>query len=172
MKEAKFTVPGEPRGKGRPRFATRKTKDGRTFAKAYTPNETVVYENLVRMEYERQCGGIFFPKDTPVEMSITAYYQIPKSVSKKKARMMLEGKIRPLRKPDSTNVQKSIEDGINTVAYHDDAQIVDSQICRYYGEIPRVEVTIREIVQEGENADAQGKADTGNDMRRSGTGEG
>ena len=47
--ELKFTVHGEPKGKGRPRF---NTKTGH----AITPKDTVIYENLVRMEYLNQCG--------------------------------------------------------------------------------------------------------------------
>ena len=43
--EVKFTVYGEPKGKGRPRFST---KTGH----AMTPKDTVNYETLVHMEYE------------------------------------------------------------------------------------------------------------------------
>ena len=54
--ELKFTVHGEPKGKGRPRF---NTKTGH----AITPKDTVIYENLVRMEYLNQCGETKFPDD-------------------------------------------------------------------------------------------------------------
>lgn len=53
--EIRFTVHGEPKGKGRPRF----TKTGH----AVTPKDTVIYENLVRMEYLNQCGETKFPDD-------------------------------------------------------------------------------------------------------------
>ena len=43
----KFTIPGPPQGKGRPRF----TKSGHT----YTPAKTAEYEKLVQAEYIRQC---------------------------------------------------------------------------------------------------------------------
>ena len=46
--KAKFTVLGEPKGKGRPRFIP---KTGR----AITPKDTVQYENLVKLEYQTQC---------------------------------------------------------------------------------------------------------------------
>ena len=51
MKEIKFTIPGPPQGKGRPRFSRR----GK-FVTTFTPDKTVLYENLIRMEYQRQCG--------------------------------------------------------------------------------------------------------------------
>lgn len=137
--KVKFTVLGSPVGKGRPRF-----KNTGNFVQTYTPKETVSYENLVKLEYRRQCNDFKFDKETPVDMRITAYYAIPKSASKKKKALMLERKIRPIKKPDSSNVVKSIEDALNGIAYHDDTQIVDSQIRRFYGENPKVVVTIQE----------------------------
>ena len=138
--QVSFTVLGEPRGKGRPRATVRGG-----FAKVYTPNDTVVYENLIRVEYERQCGGAFFDKGRPVEMDIVAVYGIPRSASKKKVAMMQSGEIRPLKKVDSSNLLKAVEDSLNGVAYHDDVQIVETHVSRFYGENPRVVVTIKDV---------------------------
>lgn len=149
-KEARFIVLGEPKPKGRPRFSVRRRRNKKSFVSVWTPVETMAYEEAVRTEYKRQCGGVFFEKGVPVTMEVTAYYQIPKSASKKKAGMMREGAIRPTKRPDSTNVLKAIEDSINGVAYHDDSQIVDSTISRFYSETPRVEVVIKETVWKGE----------------------
>lgn len=132
----KFTVLGEPRGKQRPRV----TRKGNT----YTPAETVQYENLVRMEYRRQCGDYRFPDDAALDMRIMAYYAIPKSASKKKRQEMLERRIRPLKKSDWDNVGKIIADSLNEIAYKDDVQIVDGQVRKFYSDKPRVVVTIQE----------------------------
>lgn len=150
MKEAKFTIPGEPKPKGRPRFSVRKGKDGKSFISTRTPEETVIYENLVRLEYERQCSGIFFEKGTPIEMEIRAYFAIPQSTSKKKAKMMQEEEMLPLKRPDLDNLIKIIADSCNGVAYHDDAQIVDMRAMKFYAEAPRLEATIREKMTKGE----------------------
>ena len=77
--EKKFTVPGEPIGKGRPRFS----KQG-NFVRTYTPEKTASYENLVKLEYERQCEKEPFPKDIPLFMKVDAFYSVPKSASRKK----------------------------------------------------------------------------------------
>ena len=82
--KVKFTVLGEPQGKGRPRF----TKVGQ-YVKTYTPDKTVSYENLVKLEYRRQCKDYMFEKGRPVDIRILAYYPIPKSVSKKKQAMYI-----------------------------------------------------------------------------------
>lgn len=132
----KFTVLGEPRGKQRPRV----TRKGNT----YTPAETVQYENLVRIEYRRQCGDYRFPDDAALDMRIMAYYAIPKSASKKKRQEMLEHRIRPLKKSDWDNVGKIIADSLNEIAYKDDVQIVDGQVRKFYSDQPRVVVTIQE----------------------------
>ena len=96
--EVKFTVLGTPVAKGRPRM----TRQGHT----YTPQKTVAYENLVRLEYQRQCGSVKFGKDIPLDVRIAAYYPIPKSVSKKKRQMMVRHQLRPMKRPDTDNVCK------------------------------------------------------------------
>lgn len=108
----KFSVLGEPAGKGRPRF-----RNAGAFVQPYTPEKTVSYENLVRLEYRRQCNDFKFPKDTPLDVRITAYYGIPKSASKKKAQLMRERKIRPMKKPDFDNIGKIVCDSLNDIAY-------------------------------------------------------
>ena len=109
-----FTVLGEPKGKGRPQFST---YGGRITTR--TPKDTVIYENLVRMEYQRQCGKARFAEKAMLKVEVAAYYGIPKSASQKKRRQMLEGTIRPTKKPDSDNMLKSICDSLNGIAYRD-----------------------------------------------------
>ena len=87
----RFTIPGPPVGKGRPRM----TKAGHT----YTPEKTATYENLVKVEFQRQCPGEFIP-DAPVAMTIRCWYGLAKSDSKRKRAEKLEGVIRPTKKPD------------------------------------------------------------------------
>ena len=134
-----FTIAGEPKGKGRPKFTTI-----HGHAQAITPKDTVVYENLVKTMYSIQCGGYKFADYSQLDMTIIAYYAIPKSVSKAKREAMLLGKIRPTKKPDWDNIGKIVADSLNQIAYKDDAQIVDAQVRKYYSDNPRVEVMIKE----------------------------
>lgn len=48
-----FAVPGEPKGKARPR-----TVQIAGHASTYTPKETVMYENLVRLYYQQAARGL------------------------------------------------------------------------------------------------------------------
>lgn len=133
--KAMFCIYGEPQGKGRHRTAG---------GHEYTPEKTTIYENLVKTEYRLQ-SGVRFADDAMLDVRILAYYTIPKSASQKKQRMMLDGIIRPIKKPDYDNIGKVICDALNKIAYRDDAQVVDAQVRKFYSETPRVVVTISDI---------------------------
>ena len=135
-----FEIPGKPFGKQRPKFS----RQG-GFVRAVTPKETVVYENLVRLSYQEQEGRKRFGDDAMIEVAITAYYEIPKSTSKKKRALMLEGKLRPTKKPDADNICKVICDALNGIAYRDDAAIVTATVSKRYSENPHVEVCMWEV---------------------------
>lgn len=136
--QIKFVVPGEPQGKARPRFSR---KNGRT----YTPKDTVLYENLIRAEYLRQCPGQRFADKEPLAMRIRAYYSIPVSASKKRQQAMAAGEIRPVKKPDADNIIKVVADALNKVAYRDDADLVQVSLEKFYSRQPRLEIEIESL---------------------------
>lgn len=80
-----FTVMGEPRGKQRA-----KTYRHGNFTKTVTPEQTVVYENLIALEYRRQCMDFRFKDNAMLAIVIKAYFSIPKSASKKNRALMIE----------------------------------------------------------------------------------
>ena len=129
-----FTIEGEPRGKGRPRF----TKGGRV----YTPKETSEYEKAAALAYKSGSGGRYFDKLVPVRIAVTAYYGIPESAGLRKRERMMDGEVKPQKKPDLDNVIKIVMDALNGVAYHDDAQVVSVEARKLYSMNPRVEVTV------------------------------
>ena len=137
--EIKFTVPGIPKGKQRPRVCR---INGRSLT--YTPKQTIEYEELVRASYTA-VSKIFFDKDTPLEISIIALFSIPKSVGKKLKNSMLTGDILPIKKPDSDNIVKIILDALNGVAYWDDSQVCRVYFEKIYAEKPETKVIIKEI---------------------------
>ena len=128
----RFEIPGIPRGKQRPRM----TRSGH----AYTPKETVNYENLVKLCYMDADGRRF--DDVPLYVCIYAYYESPKSVSKKKRQQMINGEIRPTKTPDCDNLAKAICDALNGIAYRDDSAITTLYVQKWYGEEPKVVVHI------------------------------
>ena len=135
-----FTVSGCPVGKGRPKFST-----FNGHATAYTPAKTVNYENLVKLSYQQQCEGKPYSKDIPLRAEIIAYFPMPKSISMKRRKMMLEGKIRHTKKCDSDNLAKSILDALNGIAFYDDSQVCELSVSKLYSDNPRVIVRISEV---------------------------
>lgn len=135
-----FEIRGQPMGKQRPKF----TRAG-GFVRAYTPKETVEYENKVRNAYLEQSGESY--EDEPLCMLIKAFYEVPKSYSFKKKFACLRGEIRPTTKPDADNIAKIIADAVQGegLAFHDDKQIVDLYIEKYYSIEPRVRVMIGSV---------------------------
>lgn len=137
--EIKFTVPGNPRGKQRPRICRIR---GKTIT--YTPKETTEYEKLVKASYTA-VSKAKFERNLPLEISILALYPVPKSVNKKLKSSMLKGGILPTKKPDSDNIIKIILDALNCVAYRDDAQICKVYFEKMYAEKPETKIIIKEI---------------------------
>lgn len=82
-------------------------------------------------------GGINY--DTaPIQIKITAYYK------KAKSNKMLQ----PTLKPDADNIAKIICDGLNSIAYKDDKQIISLQVLKVWtNDVERVEVDISEFPQ-------------------------
>lgn len=126
-----FKIDGKPVGKGRPRF----TRNGQT----YTPEKTKEYEKLIRTSYSESGGTLL---DGYINISISAYYQIPKAFSREKKEFAKRGIIKPVVRPDLDNVVKAILDGLNGIAYHDDSQVISIVAVKCYSEEPRVEVSI------------------------------
>jgi Holliday junction resolvase RusA-like endonuclease len=111
-----FTVPGEVRGKGRPRFDGRR---GRT----YTDAKTAAYEQTVQTMARLAMAGAA-PVDGPVRLLVTAYIEVPRSYSARKRQYCLLGRTFPTKKPDFDNCEKIIADALKGVVYIDDAQVV------------------------------------------------
>ena len=132
-----FTVYGEPKGKGRPKF-----RNTGKFVTTYTPKDTVSYENLVKFEFLEQTDKKKIEGELFAE--INAYFSIPKSTSKKKAELMRTGEIMHTKLSDCDNIAKIILDALNKIAYHDDSQICSLTVKKFYSDTPRVEVKIWE----------------------------
>lgn len=141
--KVKFTIPGEAVAKGRPRFSA----VGR-YVKAYTPAKTANYENLVKLEYERQCGDQRFPEGVALHLMADFQFAIPKSASKKKQQMMREDTIVPTKRPDIDNCIKCLTDGLLGVAYKDDSQIAFIECRKSYSDNPETLVIIQTVFDE------------------------
>jgi Holliday junction resolvase RusA-like endonuclease len=135
----RFTVPGKPVGKGRPRI-------GRVGAHArmFTPEKTVSYEGLVGWTAAQAMAGRSLLLG-PVGVAMHIGLDVPASWSKVKQAKALIGQIHPATKPDMDNVVKAIFDALNGVVWKDDVQVVSLSVGKQYAEAPGVFVEVREI---------------------------
>lgn len=131
----RFMIPGTPRGKERQRFR----RCGK-HVQAYTPEKTVKYEKKVRDAFIQSRAE---KMEGPINIKITGMFEVPKSISKKKKQALLNTYY--MKKPDVDNIDKSILDGLNGVAYDDDKQVCILFTEKYYGEIPMAIVEIEEL---------------------------
>ena len=131
-------IPGDPVGKGRPRFA----RIGRSAVRAFTPAKTKAYETKIGLlAMSKRTGTIL---QGPVSVDVVAIFKRPKRLMRKKD---LDGLLWHQGKPDLDNVIKSVLDGLNGVIYEDDKQVVRIAATSYYSEKgaqPRTIITVTE----------------------------
>ncbi len=135
-----FKIPGEPKGKGRPRAARRGS-----YVSLYTPKGTRDQESIISQCYrESAAERCYFSAGTPIEVTITCNFPVRDSWTKRKKAAALHQAVLPTVKPDVDNVCKIVLDALNGEAYHDDKQIVKLQVVKRYAAEPSVEVMIGE----------------------------
>jgi Holliday junction resolvase RusA-like endonuclease len=115
-----LTVPGEPKGKGRPRFK-------RATGAVYTPTATMRAEQRIQVEWIAAGRPTV---DGPLRLAVTLVMGRPQTHLKKDGSLSAAGHRlpRPTKKPDWDNVGKLVADSLNSLAYRDDCQIVLAQL--------------------------------------------
>jgi Holliday junction resolvase RusA-like endonuclease len=135
-----FKVDGTPVPKGRARYARRGN-----FISTYTPEKTRTYETLIR-DSAIEAMGASEPLETPVSLYLYIRVPIPKSCTKKRLEAIDNGSEKPTKKPDASNILKSVEDGMNGVVYHDDSQIINIHVTKVYSSLPGVDICVKECL--------------------------
>jgi Holliday junction resolvase RusA-like endonuclease len=107
MAEHTFVVEAKPRPKGRPRFAK---------GRAYTPPETVAFENAVAAAWRASGGPMFLG---PVEVDIKFHADRVEVTVRE-----LDPEAKSSLRGDVDNYIKSTLDGLNAVAFPDDKQVL------------------------------------------------
>ena len=133
MTVIEITVAGTPTPKGR----ARSTRSGRH----YTPATTRAAENHVRNTWIRH--HYHRPAHPgPVNVDIVATFTPPTSWPKWKQAAALAGAWPHTVKPDVDNLLKLVKDGLNGLAWVDDAQAISVTGRKQYGETAATHVTI------------------------------
>jgi Holliday junction resolvase RusA-like endonuclease len=139
MMQIHFTVEGDPKGKGRPRF----TRAGK-FTRVYTDKQTLDYEALIKF-FAAEAMGSTDPLETPVSVFLYIRHAVPQSYSKKRTEACLSGLEQPCKKPDIDNIAKTYLDGMNGVIFKDDTQVIDLHVKKVYSVVAGVDVMVMEV---------------------------
>lgn len=118
-----FTIKGEIKTKQRPRA----TVIG-GHARVYSSKDTIMYENYVKSEYQRQCA-YYFNGNEPLKATITAYFLPSNELAKYGQDVKY---VACMKNKDLDNIAKTILDALNGIAYEDDKQIVELHVEKYY----------------------------------------
>lgn len=133
-----FTVPGPPVGKAAPRIVT---IGG--HPRGYIPKPSKEYMARVSACFlAAHAGAKPIPKGTPVRLELWAYYEPPKSWSKKRRAANMAHKYRKVTKPDLTNILKGVEDALSGLAFDDDNQVADQYTTKRYAEKSHLRVRV------------------------------
>lgn len=82
------------------------------------------------------------PLEGPLQIDITFIMPIPKGTSKVKMKQMINGVILPIKRPDIDNLSYIVVNAMKTIMYEDDSQIVDLNLHKRYGEVPKTIVKV------------------------------
>jgi Holliday junction resolvase RusA-like endonuclease len=119
MTDLRFTIPGPPIPKARPRLA----RNGHT----YTPGSTRAFEATVRAYAYQALGKANLTWGMLGDFAVELAFYLPDK-----------------RRKDCDNLGKGVADALNGVIWQDDSQITDMSIHkRFDAKRPRTEVVIR-----------------------------
>ena len=134
----KLTINEKALGKERPRFNMYQKR-------TYTPTKTKKYEETIKYMFQQKYGKKSNPSENEIYIKIDAIYAPPKSYSKKKRQMLIDGQVGYTHKPDCDNIAKAVLDALNGVVWKDDKQVVGLLVFKVYGEEDKIDIEIREV---------------------------
>lgn len=135
MNVLKIEIPGDVQAQQRPKFS----RYGNNVS-VRDPKESKDYKSFVRLVASQVAPDTLITEE--IRLRIDVYRKIPKSFSKKKHQQAVDGELRPTTKPDVDNLAKGIKDGLSKVIWHDDSQVTELFVRKWYSDNPRAEVTI------------------------------
>lgn len=164
MATVKITIPGDPRGWGRPTPVAKVTADGKPFVTMVTQKETRDAKKRVLAAFRAKYPD-HVPFTGPVMLRFTAVFPVPASWPKAVRVAALSGRLYHTSKPDKDNIEKLIVDALTRpktapgkegvspygFAWIDDAQVMGGGVKRY-GSVPRVDIELTSLVDPAEPA--------------------
>ena len=136
MNVLKIEIPGVIQPQERPRFS----RQGKGVVTHDAPKSKNFKDFVKLVAWQNKPTELI---KGPIKLQADVYLMPPKKYhTGPKRALIASGELRPITKPDTDNLIKGIKDGMSKIIWHDDAQIVELTVRKYYSEQPRAEVTI------------------------------
>lgn len=123
-----FTILGNPRPQGRPRFFVRGRHVG-----VYDPKESREYKQNLVAQIVAQ-NPRYIPEGA-ICLECEFIFARPKSLPKKI--------VDHTKKPDIDNCIKALKDALNGIVWKDDSQIISVYARKDYGDVPGIKIKVR-----------------------------
>lgn len=117
---------------------------GRRGGFSFTPSHVRKYQDWVKVCASRAMEGRT-PLLGPLCLHVWFVLPIASSWPAWKQQAARRGHVMPTARPDLDNMVKAIEDACNLVVWKDDAQVVELQSNKRFGEKPRVDVQVEPL---------------------------
>ena len=139
-----FKIEGKPVPQGRPRAARMGAG-----VRIYDPPKSKAYKQMVaaKVRSYMKINGIEMMEE-PLIVHLNFYFKPPKSYTKKKLKLIEEGKLYYTKLGDVDNLAKGLLDGCNKLLFKDDAQIVSLTSSKHYGKEDYVDVKVEVLKNE------------------------
>ncbi len=141
MESLKLTIPGEP-------MAVQSMKVARAgkFIRKYQPKAVVNWKAYIRTYIATTLPDGWEPLRGALFVKYTFVFPILKSASKRTKEAIRCGeKVYKATRPDlSDNLKKGLNDALNGLVWNDDSQIAKEKAEKIYGDVPRIEIVVRE----------------------------
>ena len=129
-------------GPGIPQGRPRAVRMG-AGVRMYDPPKSKAYKQMVAavVRSYMKINGIQTITE-PIAVHLNFYFTPPKSYTKKKLKLIEEGKLHYTKSVDADNLAKGVLDACNKILFKDDSQIVELNITKQYGKEDCVEVSL------------------------------
>lgn len=118
---------------------------GKAGKKHFTPTATLKAEAQVGW-LARQAMGTDGPVlERPVRLTVEVEMQQPLRLTRLERAAIDAGTKLPTKTPDIDNLLKTVLDGLNGVAFRDDAQVCEVRASKRYAVLPQTTVTLEVI---------------------------
>ena len=125
----KYTILGDPRPQGRPKFFRRGN-----FVGAYDPKQSRDYKQTLAAQLAAQSPE-FIEQGKAVSIYVEFIFARPKSLPKR-----VEDHV---KKPDLDNLIKALKDAAKGILWHDDSQVVQLSARKIYSSTPMTVIEVR-----------------------------